>query len=217
MQNSFFSVVITTYNRAPLLKRALESLIYQTEKDWEAIIIDDGSSDNSKAYIQEYLDSYSEKIQYYKQENKGTVGAKNRGISLAKGKFITFLDSDDEYHPVHLESRKDILEKNPTLEFLHGGVKIIGNEYVPDRHNLGKLIHLSECVIGGTFFLKKELAISLEGFRPFHIGTDADLFERINKDQVEILKTDLPTYIYRRETDDSITHQFLNKIANEPF
>ena len=211
MQNNFFSVVITTYNRAPLLKRALVSLINQTEKDWDAIIIDDGSVDNSKAVIQEYLDAFPNKIQYLKQENQGTVKAKNKGISLAKGKFITFLDSDDEYHSTHLESRKEILEQNPTLTFLHGGVKIIGSEYVPNRHKHGELIHLSECAIGGTFFLKNELAVSLKGFRPFPIGTDADFFERVNKAKIEILKTDLPTYIYRREVEDSITHQYLNK------
>lgn len=211
MQNNFFSVIITTFNRAPLLKRALESLTHQTEKDWEAIIIDDGSTDDSKVHIQKTLNSFPEKLRYYKQENQGTVKAKNKGISLATGKFITFLDSDDEYHPTHLESRKKILEQNPEIEFLHGGVEIIGNEYVPDRHNHGQLIHLSECVIGGTFFLKNRLAVSLNGFRQFPIGTDADLFERANKAQIQILRTDLPTYIYRREKTDSITHQFLKK------
>lgn len=211
MQNSFFSVVISTYNRAALLKRALDSLIAQTETDWEAIIIDDGSTDHTHALIKPYLNIYPS-IQYIKQTNQGTVSAKNAGIVAAKGNFITFLDSDDEYAPDHLETRRVILEQNSAVEFLHGGVKVIGNQYVPDRHNHSKRIHLSECVIGGTFFIKREVALTFEGFKPFLVGTDADLFERINKTKTTILKTDLPTYIYHRESNESITHNLLNKL-----
>lgn len=208
MKPRFFSVVMTTYNRAPLLKRALASLIAQDETDWEAIIIDDGSSDDSEFFIQEYLTKYPHKIHYVTQENQGTVNAKNAGIALAQGRFITFLDSDDEYNPSHLKSRKEILEEHPGVEFLYGGVEVIGNEYVPDRNNPERLIHLSECVIGGTFFLERALLVSLKGFRPFPIGTDADLFERVKARSVKMMKTSLPTYVYRRETADSITHQF---------
>src|SRR5690606_12706021 len=154
MRNSFFSVIITTYNRAALFKRALESLISQTEKDWEAILIDDGSTDDTYDQIEPYIDKYPQ-IQYKKQSNRGTVSAKNAGIASARGKCITFLDSDDEYSVNHLQSRRLILEENPNVEFLHGGVRVIGNEYVPDRHDHSKKIHLSECVIGGTFFIKK--------------------------------------------------------------
>lgn len=215
MKNSYFSVVITTYNRGPLLKRGLKSLIDQTEEDWEAIIIDDGSIDNSEEIIQEYLTLFSHKIRYVKQENQGTVRAKNAGIALAKGKFVTFLDSDDEYHPSHLRSRKEMLEQSPAVQFLYGGVKVVGNQYVPDRHRPGQTIHLSACVIGGTFFLNRALIVSLKGFRPFPIGTDADLFERVKETSVTMMKTNLPTYVYRRETEDSITHRFLANIAQD--
>lgn len=214
MQNSFFSVVITTYNRAALLKRAVESLIAQTEKDWEAIIIDDGSTDDTYEVIQPYLQKYT-KIQYSKQDNQGTVVAKNNGINSAKGMFVTFLDSDDEYSPEHLESRKGILKHNPKVEFLYGGVKVIGNQYVPDRHDHSKQIHLSECVIGGTFFIKREIALAFEGFMPFPVGTDADLFERVSKTETVVLKTELPTYIYHRESEESITHQLGKSIPQK--
>jgi glycosyltransferase involved in cell wall biosynthesis len=213
MQNSFFSVVITTYNRASLLKRALESLISQTEKDWEGIIIDDGSTDDTYAVIQPYLERCPN-IRYSKQDNQGTVSAKNKGIYSSTGNFITFLDSDDEYSPDHLESRKLILKQNPKVEFLYGGVKVIGNQYVPDRHDHSKRIHLSECVIGGTFFIKREIALAFKGFKPFPVGTDADLFERISKTETILLKTDLPTYVYHRELEESITHQLLGRAAS---
>ncbi len=210
MQNSFFSVVITTYNRAALLKRAVESLIGQTENDWEAIIIDDGSTDDTYDQIRSYLESYPQ-IRYKKQSNQGTVRAKNAGIALAKGKFITFLDSDDEYTYDHLETRKEILENNSNVEFLHGGVRIVGNQYVPDRHDHSKKIHLSECVIGGTFFIKKEVALALKGFKPFPVGNDADFFERLTNTETVVLRTELPTYIYHRELENSITHNLLHR------
>ena len=88
---------------------------------------------------------------------------------------------------------------------------MIGNQYVPDRHDHSKRIHLSDCVIGGTFFIKREVALAFKGFRPFSVGTDADLFERISKSEIRIQKTNIPTYIYHRELDDSITHNLLKR------
>lgn len=207
-ENCFFSVIISTYNRASLLKRALKSLIAQTENDWEAIIVDDGSTDGTHDQIRSYLDHHQ--IRYIKQSNQGTASAKNAGIAAANGVFVTFLDSDDEYALDHLESRRAILEQNSTVEFLHGGVKVIGSQYVPDRHDHSKKIHLSDCVIGGTFFIKREIAIAFGGFKPFPVGTDADLFERVSKTETIVLKTDLPTYIYHRELGNSITHRLAN-------
>src|SRR6185437_2024784 len=204
----FFSVIITTYNRATLLKRALDSLIAQTETDWEAIIVDDGSVDDTAFAVLPYLRDDS-KITYFKQKNAGYSGAKNTGIFLSKGKFITFLDSDDEYAPTHLETRKAILVNHREVQFLHGGVKVIGSQYVPDRFNVNKMILLSDCEIGGTFFIKREVAISFNGFKELPLGSDGDFFERINKAGVKIMKTPIPTYIYHRETDDSITNNLM--------
>lgn len=204
----FFSVVITTYNRSPLLKRALDSLIAQTETNWEAIIVDDGSTDDTASLIKPYLENVS-KIKYVYQENTGYAMSKNTGIFLAKGTFITFLDSDDEYAPTHLEDRKLILMNHPEIEFLHGGVKVIGSQYVPDRFNFDRMVPLSECEIGGTFFIKREVAISFNGFKKMPLGSDGDFFETINKAGVIINKTQIPTYIYHRENTDSITNNLM--------
>lgn len=198
----FFSVIITTYNRAALLKRALNSLLAQTETDWEAIIIDDGSTDHTEFEACAYR---SQQVKYFRQESRGASEAKNRGMYLSKGKFVTFLDSDDEYHPTHLESRKIVLMKTQ-IDFLHGGVKVIGNQFVPDRFNYGKLVPLSECAIGGTFFIRKNLGLLLKGFRSLPLGSDGDLLERASQQNIFIAKTDLPTYIYHRENSNSITN-----------
>lgn len=204
----FFSVIVTTYNRSALLKRALDSLIAQTETDWEAIIIDDGSTDNTASLIKSYLENDS-RIKYIYQKNAGYAMSKNTGIFLAKGKFVTFLDSDDEYLPMHLAERKLILMNNPKIDFLHGGVKVIGSQYVPDRFDYAKMVPLSECEIGGTFFIKREVAISFNGFKKMRLGSDGEFFDRINSAGVSIMKIQIPTYIYHRENADSITNTLM--------
>src|SRR5699024_11152760 len=97
----FFSVIICTYNRAKIITRALDSLIKQKDSDWEAIIIDDGSMDNTKEIIQPYLKKSP--IRYFKKEHSGLAHSRNAGIQLTKGKYITCLDTDDEYAPEHLQ------------------------------------------------------------------------------------------------------------------
>lgn len=206
----FFSVTITTYNRADLIKRALNSLLLQTEPAWEAIIVDDGSTDNTESVIKPYMEKDS-RIRYVFQKNMGYSLAKNTGIFLSGGKFITFLDSDDEYFPNHLETRKKILKNHPDTQFLFGGITISGNEFVPDRFDNKKLISLLECVIGGTFFIKRQLAISLNGFNDIPMGSDADFFERINKTSAIIRETSIPTYLYHRENPDSLTNLLMRK------
>ena len=201
----FFSVIITSYNRAALLKRALDSLISQTEKDWEAIIIDDGSTDHTRFIMQSYL-KRNRNIFYIPQKSMGATLSKNQGIFLSKGKFVTFLDSDDEYSPTHLETRKALLIKNSGVEFLYGGVKVIGSEYVPDRHNYQRMVHLSTCAIGGTFFIKRQVSLLLNGFTEMPLGSDGDFFDRAYNKGINMLKTELPTYIYHRETLNSITN-----------
>jgi len=205
-KQAFFSIIITTYNRANLLKRALNSLIAQTEKDWEAIIVDDESTDDTYEQILPYLLSYS-KIKYIRKSHSGEVKSKNAGIFSSTGKYISFLDSDDEYAPNHLETRKKILMQNKHVHFLHGGTEIIGNQYVPDRFDQKKIISLNDCAIGGTFFIERNTLHSLNGFWNIYLGADADLFNRAKEANVPMMKTKLPTYIYHHEIEDSITNK----------
>lgn len=203
----YFSVIIPTFNRKCILTKAIDSLISQTEKNWEGIIVDDGSDDDTFGYISHYLKRDS-RIQYIRQENAGAALAKNKGIAIASGAFLTFLDSDDEYEPTHLESRKNILVQNPDVKFLYGGIKIVGNQFVPDRFDTDNKIHLDDCVIGGAFFIERELLLSLKGFNNIVIGEDAELFDRINLTDAIKLKTKHPTYIYQHDRADSVTNSY---------
>lgn len=204
----FFSVIIATYNRAGLLIRAVNSLLNQTETSWEALIVDDGSTDDTYARILPFLKLYPA-IKYIRKSHSGFLLSRNTGIRASCGKFVTFLDSDDEYDPVHLESRKMFLLQNPEVKFLYGGAKILGNPYVPDKDDPSIKIRLDECMISGTFFVERELLLALDGFRDIMLAADYDLYERIRDKQVIMAEISLPTYIYHHENPDSLTNSIL--------
>lgn len=205
-----FSVVIATYNRAYILSRALDSLVKQSFKDWELWIVDDGSIDATQAVLKPYLNQ-GFAISYIKQENQGVAKARNKAFSFVNGEYVTFLDSDDWYKPNHLLSRNHLLSENPKIDLLHGGFKVVGDPYVPDKDNLSEKIHLSECFVGATMFVRKEVIRKLHGFKELPLGADADFFERAIQSGVQVMKTENPTYIYDRTGNESITHSFKNQ------
>ncbi len=109
------SVIIPTYNRKHTLSRAIESIISQTIKPLEIIIVDDGSDDGTREWIkQEYPF-----IQYLNQNNSGVSASRNRGIFSANGNWIAFLDSDDEWIPEKLERQLSILRSDKEAVFCH--------------------------------------------------------------------------------------------------
>ncbi|HPN39112.1 MAG TPA: glycosyltransferase, partial [Melioribacteraceae bacterium] len=185
-----------------LIERAIKSVINQTYNNWELIVVDDGSIDNTFLIVKKYIQNHKN-IRYLFHSNKKLPLSLNTGVSASCGKFITFLGSDDEYKPEHLEKRVNIVENNNNIDFVHGGVEIIGDPYVKDKNDLSKLIHLNDCTIGGTFFIKKDLLIKLNGFNNLIYSEDSELFERASN-ITKILKVDFPTYIYYRDTTDSI-------------
>lgn len=209
----FFSVVIATFNRGDLITKAIESLLSQTDNDWEAIIVDDDSNDDTYCMVSPYLETYP-RIKYIKKEHSGEAMTKNAGICSSTGKYVTFLDADDEYDPFHLESRKAILASDPSIEFLHGGASILGNQFVPDRFDLQKQVSLSECTLGGTFFIERNTLFKLRGFKNIFLGADADLLDRATDAGVTMKVTDLPTYIYHHEVMDSITNMLYTDLQH---
>lgn len=208
----FFSVVIPTFNRNQTVLRALNSLIAQTETEWEAIIIDDGSTDNTFDLLIPIIENHPQ-IKYIFQSNKGAAKAKNTGIFVASGKFITFLDSDDEFHPEHLEIRKRLLLESPELDFLYGGVSVIGNQWMPHKNGSNRTVKVTDCIIGGTFVIDREVLLKLGGFRNIRLSEDSDLYERATNENFKILKVEDPTYLYYRESIKSLTHEFAQNIG----
>ncbi len=203
------SVVIATYNRAQLLPRALDSILNQTMHNWECIIVDDGSEDNTFEIVNMYLQK-DHRFRYMKHQNKKPALTFNTGIQASIGRFVTFLGSDDEYKPEHLQLRYDYMINNREIDLIQGGVEIIGHPYVKDKDDLSKEIHISECKIGGTFFGKREVYIELEGFRDMRYADDTDFWERADK-KFNLAEVDFPTYVYHRDTPDSICSNISSK------
>ncbi len=104
------SVIIPTFNRGWILKEAIDSVLAQDYKDFELIVVDDGSTDNTG----QILDSYDQDLIVLQQANKGVSAARNRGIAAAEGRLIAFLDSDDLWLPRKLSSQVDFFNSNPT-------------------------------------------------------------------------------------------------------
>lgn len=205
----FFSVIICTYNRASIIEGAIQSLLAQSEHDWEAIIVDDGSTDDTFSVVQPYCNS-DKRIRYCYHSNKGVGLSKNTGILAASGMFVTFLDSDDQYKEDHLQSRKEMLIAYPDLEMLHGGCEVNGDTFVADKNDPTKKISLDQCVIGGTFFIKRSTLIDMGGFSSLRYGDDADFYDRAVEKGIYIAHTDYPSYIYNRDSEDSLcTNQFI--------
>ena len=119
------SVIIPTYNRAQLLPRALDSVVAQSYCDWEIILVDDGSTDDTDAIIHGYTERLGDRFVSIKQENRGSSAARNRGIDAARGRFIAFLDSDDEFLPTKLQRQLALFQRCPSLGFVYSDYAII--------------------------------------------------------------------------------------------
>jgi glycosyltransferase involved in cell wall biosynthesis len=206
----FFSVIICTYNRKTLITRALKSLVGQSENDWEAIIVDDGSTDNTYDTIKELLRSI-DKIKYYKQDNQGSGAARNYGIQQSNGEWITFLDSDDEYSEEHLASIREEIDSNPEVEFFLGKTIIIGDPLVPDLNNSGSKIHIDNCKACGTFVIKRNVFDKIGLFPTLRFGEDNAFFKKAEKANTYIKELNKRTYIYHRDTDDSLCNNLTEK------
>jgi len=112
----FFSVIIPTYNRKNFLKKAIESVLAQTDPDFELMIIDDGSTDGTQALVAQYGDA---RICYHYQQRCGVAAARNQGLAWAQGLFIAFLDSDDWWRAEKLTKFRQAIVDDPDYKIFH--------------------------------------------------------------------------------------------------
>jgi glycosyltransferase involved in cell wall biosynthesis len=193
LSSTKISVIIPTYNRSHLIKDAVESVLSQTYQDFELIIIDDGSTDNTR----EVLAEYGERLQYIYQENQGRSAARNHGINLAKGEYIAFLDSDDVWFPDKLARQVPILESAPdNVVLVHGYKCIVDKNLQPIpgwELKLRKLYTLAErgeetyenylhsnCIFTSTILARKAAIIEISGYDTSTQGVeDLDFYLRL--------------------------------------
>lgn len=121
MDNQLVSIIITAYNRANCIERAINSCLKQTYKNIEILIVDDASTDNAQEIVQSIYDT---KVSYFRHsQNRGPAGARNTGLKNAHGQYIAFLDSDDEWLPEKIEKQVSIfktLDQDIGLVFTNG-------------------------------------------------------------------------------------------------
>lgn len=125
------SVILPVYNGERFVTQAIESVLAQTYKNFELIIVDDGSTDRTVDRIKPYLREPN--VRYIKQRNRGLASARNTGIKSAKGRYLAFLDHDDLYTPDKLEIQVAYLTAHPEFALVHGNLDFIdetGHEYI---------------------------------------------------------------------------------------
>jgi len=180
------SVVIPTYNFGRYLPEAIESILQQTYRDFEIIVIDDGSTDDTKNIIQKYLPS----VRYVRQENGGPSKARNTGIMMSKGKYIAFLDADDIWLPTKLEKQIAHFQRNPECYFVFtencsfddNGIYLekMGKQEKLMKGNLLENIFLKSSVATPTVMVKSEVFESVGLFdESLRVAQDDNMWLRI--------------------------------------
>ncbi len=134
------SVIIATYNRGQYIKKAIKSVLNQTYKDIEIIVIDDGSTDNTREVLDFYIKTKG--VRYIYQENAGSMNARDNGIKHSRGKYIAILDSDDIWcDKTKLEKQARFLEKFPSYVLVGGSIVKVNEkdeviaEYIHPEHD----------------------------------------------------------------------------------
>jgi glycosyltransferase involved in cell wall biosynthesis len=203
------SIVLCTYNREKYLNDCINSVLQQSFQDFELIVVDDGSQDNTFEIVNSYLQKFNN-VRYLKHQNKKLAYSKNAGIQASFGDYITFIDSDDTYKQNHLESRIEYMKAHPEIDLIEGGFFSEEEIFVPDYFQPGQVINLRECVLGPTFFGKRKVFFELKGFDNIAYGEDTDFWQRAEI----IFKTQkfpgLETYVYTR-AETSITKSVLQQ------
>lgn len=134
------SIILPTYNRVDVIGRAIASIIRQTHQDWELLVIDDGSTDGTI----ERLDNVDPRIRFIRQANQGVAAARNTGLNAARGRFIAFMDSDDEWRPQFLALTAAFLRAHP-------GEHWVATESHEDLGDGGPPLLHSRIDIGSTY------------------------------------------------------------------
>jgi glycosyltransferase involved in cell wall biosynthesis len=119
------SIILPAYNRAAFLPQAFAAIKSQRLSDWDLVIIDDGSSDNTPELVSELLRNFPRPARYVRQDNLGAYGARNTGLELATGHYIAFYDSDDVWLPHHLDDCVSALRANPDVDWVYGATQAV--------------------------------------------------------------------------------------------
>lgn len=205
---SLFSIIIPVYNKANYIKECLDSVLSQTEQDFEAIVVDDGSTDNSAEIINNYK---NHRIKYVHKKNGGVSSARNLGIKVSKGSWICFLDADDIMYHNALQVYRSLICKYPGLGFVVASTDQSNKKYPArdkdyivtdyDYHNAisyaksgFSLIH-TDCICISRKMFDKVGVFNEE----YTHGEDLDLWKRLSESSC-FAKSEIPVALYKKGT-----------------
>lgn len=195
------TVITAAFNHAPFLRGAVESVRSQLHQDWEHLIIDDGSTDETPQVLAGLCRDNrvnQAKLRTFRTGHQGFPAALNAGLAKARGEWVAFLDADDEYLPDHLGL---MLETLGGQDLALGGFILINcsedpRPVVPDFYHPGQEIEverIESCT--GLLFGRKELFLEMGGFRAVR-SSDTDLFNRMRQAGHGWNRASRPTYLY---------------------
>jgi glycosyltransferase involved in cell wall biosynthesis len=214
------SIIMPAYNTEKFIGASIESVLNQTYKDFELIIVDDGSEDSTASIVKHYGDS---RIVYFKNDaNLGLAGARNIGLSLAKGEYIAWLDSDDLSHPARVEKQLKVLENNKQVGLCGTWVQTIGAvegavwKYPTKTDELRCRMLFDDPLATSSAMMRREcLDNQNDAFDPdYPPAEDYDLWERISQKWNLTNIPEILTYyrIHSAQTSKTLTKKQLNSI-----
>lgn len=196
--NPLVSVIIPVYNSEKYIADAIESVLCQTYKNFEILVVDDGSTDDTEKIVLYFKKLYNEKIRYFYQKNGGPAKARNLGIKNASGEHIAFLDSDDIWLPEKLAVQVAYYEENPYYGMVYSNLALIKNGNIFQATSqlkekgwiLYKLVK-DKFIYTSTIIIKKNVLRAVGDYHEDYYmatGEDTDLYLRIaNKYQIGYL------------------------------
>lgn len=219
------SIIIPIYNRADLIEETLDSIKQQTHEDWECIIVDDGSTDDTISVVEQFI-ANDPRFKLYKRPEdllKGPSSCRNYGVTLSSGRFIQFFDSDDIMHPNHLKLKQDAIGANDfvvcQLEAFVGSFDRSLFDKVT-KYTINKPVNVLEAFATGEFPMMMVAPLwranSIKPYLPIredlHILEDHELYVRAlatNQDYVIINQP----LIYYRVGSTSSTNRFYKEVS----
>jgi len=193
------SIIIPNYNLGQYLGETLRSVQEQTFQDWECLIIDNGSRDNSLEVVSDYCAKDPRFVSEVIKENIGVAAARNRGLDLTKGKYILFLDADDLIEPEYMAQAVSALDKDPSLNIVYGKAERFGANTTWNLPAFSMDTMLASNCLYISCFFRREQAVSFDS--SFKVGYEdwdywLSLLERIENPRV----LQLPSLCFRYRT-----------------
>lgn len=206
------SIIIPAYNNAAYLEAALTSVIQQSYRPLEMIVVDDGSTDNTAVVVAQWQQQTaahsSPPLRYFYQANAGPAAARNRGVALANGSLLAFLDADDWWHPQKLQRQVDRLSQEPTLGYIlsHMGVHLETATAWPVSLNQAHYQNEPPCILPSALVVRQTIFQQVGGFdERYRYSDDADWFLRAKDAAIPFAVLPEPL-VYKRIHATNLSH-----------